>query len=316
MLLVNGRTSKSNQFERCMTVSSSDYPTTFWPCVDTHFKVLVHLVPGRNTVTLALEDDPSSATQLIVNYIPLLQNPPLHLCIFIARDSPCKFDVPPEKRGQDTLDVAVEKMRVAGYMWQAFCAEQMQRNGLGWRTFRLDEAWLPDTLSFQDGKRQRHTAQVHIVRSKYSVAEIRDPRRAQQNPNRNDNVPSLHAMFMEDIQRHSLFKHPCIVAGLILDTHWDGKLVLGHAALGGGSGEHSLGIFGSHSLHSWPRNLEEIPLCMMDNTPTDTRYVANDANESGEWWRALNIGMCHFIDMMIYFYLINHLFRYGSHGKK
>jgi hypothetical protein len=30
---------------------------------------------------------------------------------------------------------------------------------------------------------------------------------------------------------------------------------------------------------------------MMNNTPTDTRYVANDANESGSWWKALNIGM-------------------------
>ena len=237
--------------------------------------------------------------------MPLLQNPPLFLCIFIAQDSPGTFDVPPEKRHENTLPIAIEKLRMAGYLWQAFCAEQMYRNGMGRRTFRLDESWLPDTVSAQENNNNvtRQTAQVHVIRSKHTLKEIRDVRRAQQSPNRDDNVPSLFSLFLDDLAEHPRFgKQPCCVAGLILDAHWDTKkqTVLAHAALGGGGGNRSLGIFGSHLTHAWPRNIEELVPSMMNTTPTDTRYVANDANESGQWWRALNIGMGAMVRMFIH----------------
>ncbi|KAI9493023.1 putative peptidase family-domain-containing protein [Zychaea mexicana] len=306
-LLVNGRAGLRNaQFQAPITVACNDFPTTSWPCVNSHFKALVHLLPGPNTITLIFQQ--TAVIHLRIQYMPLLQNPPLFLCIFMAQDSPGTFDVPPEKRHENTLAVAVEKLRMAGYMWQAFCAEQMYRNGMGRRTFRLDESWLPDTVSTHE-QATRQTAQVHIIRSKHTLKEIRDIRRAQQSPNRDDSVPSLFSYFLDDLSNHPRFgKQPCVVAGLILDAHWDTskQTVLAHAALGGGGGNRSLGIFGSHLTHAWPRNIEEIVPCMMDTTPTDTRYVANDANESGQWWRALNIGMGAMLHEVGHAYTLSH----------
>lgn len=271
-----------------LTVICHEYPATRWPCFNSYFKALVHLVPGPNTIQFAYEE---GTLDFHVQYLPLLQNPPLFLCILLGSDSDGTFDVPPEKNGENTLEVAIEKLRMAGYMWQAFCGEQMHRNGLGRRTFRLDESWQRDPV---DGQ-MREIAQIHVIRSKrHTVREIRDVRRAQQSPERDDGVPSLFDLFLQELEDHPRFaKQSYIVAGLVLDSHWDTKkqVVLGHAALGGGaSDDRRLGIFGSHLLHAWPRHIHEIPSCMLNTTPTDTRYVANDANESGEWWRALNIG--------------------------
>jgi hypothetical protein len=302
--LLNGRAGpRTARKDGVITVVHNDFPQQQWPCVDSYFKALVHLVPGPNTFTVVYQ---SEQLHFHVNYVALLQNPPLSLVIFVGRDSPGTFDVPPQKNRQNSLDFAVEKLRMAGYMWQAFCAEQMHRNGMGRRTFRLDEAWLPDTVSSQDKGKMRQTAQVYIVRSKHTVAEIRDVRRAQQSKDRNDNLKNLFDFVLEGLEHTPPFNKPCHVAALLLDSHWDAKkqVVLGHAALGGGAGDTALGIFGSHLIHAWPCFIEEIAACMMNNTPTDTRYLCNDANESGHWWKALNIGMGAMVgDLYIYIYI-------------
>ncbi|CEP16567.1 hypothetical protein [Parasitella parasitica] len=307
-LLVNGRAGPRNgSFDTPIYVLCNDFPQTEWPCVDSYFKAMVHLVPGANTITFAVPRD-NETLHFHVNYLPLLQNPPLSLVIFVGSDSEATFDVPPEKRDQNTLDIAVQKLRVAGYMWQAFCAEQMHRNGMGRRAFRLDEGWLPDTISCQDSGVMRNTAKVHVIRSKYSVAEIRDIRRAQQSKDQDESVESLFGLFLDDLHGNPLFDKPCQVAGLVLDSHWDIKkqLTVGHAALGGGAGHTKLGIFGSHLLHAWPTCIEDIVPAFMNNTPTDTRYVANDANESGNWWRAANIGMGAMMHEVGHSYTLGH----------
>lgn len=268
---------------------------------------MVHLVAGPNTITFVFPQDSNVANNKTlhfhVNYVPLLQNPPLSLVIFVGSDSPATFDVPPQKQGQEMLSIAIEKLRMAGYMWQAFNAEQMHRNGFGRRTFRLEEAWLPDTVSCQDKHVMRNTAKVHVIRSKHTVAEIRDIRRAQQSEQHDEDFESLFDFFLNDIHENApFFDKPCTVAGLILDSHWDlaKKVTLGHTALGGGAGDTALGIFGSHLLHAWPTCIEDIVPAFMNNTKTDTRYVANDANESGEWWRACNIGMGAMVNGSLY----------------
>ncbi|KAF1803772.1 putative peptidase family-domain-containing protein, partial [Mucor lusitanicus] len=307
-LLVNGRAGPRNSsFDKPIYVVCNDFPQTEWPCVNSYFKAMVHLVPGPNTITFIFPQD-NESLHFHVNYLPLLQNPPLSLVIFIGSDSDATFDVPPEKKGQNTLDVAVEKLRTAGYMWQAFCAEQLHRNGMGRRTFRLEEAWLPDTVSCQDKGVMRNTAKVHVIRSKYTVAQIRDVRRAQQSDDQDESVESLFGLFLDDLRENPAFDMPCQVAGLILDSHWDvnKQLTVGHAALGGGAGHTRLGIFGSHLLHAWPTCIEDIVPAFMNNTTTDTRYVANDADESGNWWRACNIGMGAMMHEVGHSYTLSH----------
>ena len=50
------------------------------------------------------------------------------------------------------------------------------------RSFRIEEEWAQDTLSIHDETPTfRLTAKVHVVKSKYTTAELRDPNLAQQN---------------------------------------------------------------------------------------------------------------------------------------
>lgn len=172
----------------------------------------------------------------------------------------------------------------------------MRRNGFGSRCFRLDEQYEWDSLSYCDRHTgqpvKRNTAHVHVIRSSKTIKEIQDADIAQQNPKARDQG-ALFGIFLEALQQYGgPFDGPCWVAGLILDTKWDPKikLIRAHAALGGGSGTTQLGMCGSHTLWAWPRFIEEIPHHFMDETRNDTRYTANDLNECGTAWEALNIG--------------------------
>ncbi|CAG8553536.1 15288_t:CDS:2 [Funneliformis mosseae] len=312
VLLIYGRAGPRDvKFQSNITVEhhATNFPSTTWPVFNSHFKCLVHLDPGSNDIKLILDkqgiqfshDSEPLTTILQVNYIPLLQNPPLHLAILVAKDSKEVIDAPKEKEksGENKLESVIAKLRCAGYLWQAFTAEQMSRNEFGRRVFRLEEEWIEDTLSNQKpGLRQ--TAKVHIIRSSYTLEQILDPDIAQQNPNRNDDKKDLYSMFMDGLKEYGVpFNNQCYVAGLILDSHYenshDMKLVRGHAALGGGGGNLQLGIFGSHLTHAWPRHLEEVVDCFQDDTITDETRLSNDVGESGTWWKCCNVGIGAFL---------------------
>lgn len=305
-LLHGGAGPVDSQFDASIIVYHhiDSFPSQRWPVADGYFKALVHLQTGINNLRIEYEglNGEKATSKLTINYVPLLQNPPLHLALIVGSDSPETFDSPTYKREREGngLELAIKKLRMAGYMMAAFTDEQMNRNGFGHRTFRLHEEYDQDTLSNRDGRGLRSTAYIHVIRSSYTVAQIRDPNRAQQNPNGND-TGALYGIALDAINKHGFpFEdkgEEVMVAALFLDTHWDKKLnlVLGHAALGGGAGHIKLAIFGSHSLHAWPSCLEEIVPCFMDETRTDTNEVANDADQSGTSYEALNIGMGAFM---------------------
>ncbi|KAJ1983076.1 hypothetical protein H4R34_001498 [Dimargaris verticillata] len=301
VLLLYGRAGQPNtSFEDAVTVTSATFPTQVWPVVDSHFKCLVPLESGQNVLRFHFQ---GADMYFTVHYLPPLQSPPMRLVVMLAKDSPQVFDAPPNQQAQNlnTLSVAVKKLRCAAYLWQALTAEQMQRHGFGRRTFRLDETWLPDSLTNQSSD-QRNTAQVYIARARVTTAEMREPERAQQyNPppgtpkSTKDNMFALFAQALDDYG--APFDQPCYVVGLILDSHWDPQqsLIVAHAALGGGRGNRRQGVFGSHCTHAWPSCLEEVVPAFLDTTKTDESILANDAKECGEYWRAANIGMGAFL---------------------
>lgn len=184
--------------------------------------------------------------------MPPLASPPLQLVILLGKDSPGTFDAVPartEKEGNG-LETAIRKFRMAAYLWQAFTAEQMFRNKLGRRVFRMEEEWVTGTSNYRDRETgtMRSEAKIHIVRSSKTLAELRDPDLAQQNPTAKRSG-DLFGIASEAVRDY--FKpHPGqkqYVSVLLLDAHWDNqtKLITGHAALGGGGGEIQLAIFGS-----------------------------------------------------------------------
>ncbi|CAG8455103.1 13367_t:CDS:2 [Ambispora gerdemannii] len=307
ILLIYGRAGVIDFPANCsITVShhKNNFPSTCWPVYRTHFKCLVHLDPGQNDLIFTLNvpnfhyDRPLS-TPFKINYIPLLQNPPLHLAILLSKDSKLVIDAPLEKQKthEHELDSVKAKLRCAAYLWQAFTAEQMYRNGFGRRVFRLDEDWEQDTITNQNDS-LRQTAKIHLIRTNYTREELLDPERAQQYHPPPGTPPTkkkdLFVIFLEALAEYGKpFDNDCYVAGLILDTYYDPKmkLIRGHAALGGGAGHVRLGIFGSHTTHAWPRYLEEVVECFQNSTKTDERILANDNGESETWWKCCNIGI-------------------------
>ena len=215
-------------------------------------------------------------TEVSVTYVPLLENPPLHLVILAAKDSPLTVDCPPERRGMhDHLDATIAKMQLWAYMCQAFTAEQCRRNGLGRRPFALHEEVGPDTLDAIPAQSQRMRPVVHLVRSRHTLAEFRDPDVAQQNSHAKRSG-DLHgwateALLADDAPPFCKSPQGAYVAVLLLDAHWDPQrcLLLGHAALGAGgpvSSHPKIGVFGSHSCWSWPRTLQEVVPSFLDTT--------------------------------------------------
>lgn len=233
-----------------------------------------------------------------INLLPLANSPPLQLVILLGKDSPGTYDAVPERvqREGNGLDTAIRKYKMAAYLWQAFTAEQMYRNGFGRRCFRFEEEWQLGSLTGRDAGigQMRNEARIRIVRSEKTVAELRDLNRAQQNDKATDGG-DLFTIAKDAVQDH--FKpvqgQKHYVSVLLLDAHWDTAVqtITGHAALGGGAGDIQLGVFGSQALQSYPTSLEEVVPAFSDCTRTDTNFVANDCSESGSNWEAANIGI-------------------------
>jgi Putative peptidase family len=281
------------------------FPVTSWPVSDSHFKVLVHLNPGPNRLRFEFTSPKLSSSSAYahsswhsINYLPLINTPPLDLVILLAKDSPGTFDCVPESIQSEgnNLDMAIKKYRMAAYLWQAYTGEQMFRNSFSRRCFRLEEEWQTGTLSQRDftSGQIRNEAKVHIVRTEKTVAELRDLELAQQYG------PATRKNELFDIAKDAVnaYFRPYpeqkrYVSVLLLDSHWDveSQVITAHAALGSDGGNIKMAMFGSHNLHSYPSCLEEVASAFSDCTQTDTRYIANDCGDAGSSWEAANIGI-------------------------
>ncbi|KAK3291264.1 putative peptidase family-domain-containing protein [Chaetomium fimeti] len=313
-VLVSGRCNTKSaqaQNDSHVLVETSDgfdktlFPEQRWPMCHGHFKALLLLSPGLNKISITAEDAVRTET------------PPLHLAIMIAKDSPLLIDCPPVKFGglssaHSSLDAAIAKFRMSAYMWQALTAEDLRAQGLGRRSFRLEEEWSTDTLSQRS--QQTPTAgtvpKVHLIRTEKTVAELRDANLAQQNPQAR-RPDDLHTIFTNALLAHGgpfTTQNRPIVAGLILDSHYDAAgsaspttdsnnkpLILAHAALGSHDPRGlSLGMFGSHLTYAWPRFLDEVPACLLDRAaPGDT--VGNDNGQCNALWQACAVGQGAFL---------------------
>ena len=280
------------------------FPLISWPVSSSYFKALVYLSPGRNRLRIDFSSpklvnsnnsNSIHASYLTIHMLPNLSNPPLQLAILLGKDSPATFDALPShvENGSNGLDIAISKFRMAAGLWQAFTSENMNRNRLGRRVFRFEEEFIPGTSSSRDRElgTMRSEARVHVIRSHLTVAELRDTNIAQQNEATKSG--DLFSIAADAVQKHFHLApgQKQYVAVLILDSHWDGKLITGHAALGGSAGDTGLAVFGSHALHAYPSCLEEIVSAFSDCTITDTNHVANDCEESGSNWEAATIGI-------------------------
>jgi hypothetical protein len=305
-VLIRGRTVETETSHVLVNVKDalSEPVAQTWPATLGYFKALVMLSPGKNTIDVQsfCSNMPTENGQLILDYVPLLQLPPLHLAIMIAKDSPLQMDCPTWKSAftsaHSGLDAAVTKLRTTAYMWQAMTAEDMHSKGVGRRSFRLDEEWALDTTTAssmrtrRDRKKlMRSMARVHLVRSERTIAELHGDR-----TNGND----VHKYFGDALKTCGgvLDSSGCpIVAGLIFDTQFDPdrNRLHGFSDLGTHNPNGlSLGVFGSHLTYSWPRFFDEIPSCLTDTTPPG-ETVYNQDNECSTAWEACAISQGAFL---------------------
>ncbi|CAG8236090.1 unnamed protein product [Penicillium olsonii] len=284
-----------------------NFPSLGWPVTASHFKALVHLVPGPNRLRFDFVSPKLStgsahpaihSAWICINYLPLVNTPPLQLVVLLGKDSDGTYDAVPERaeREGNGLDMAIRKYRMAAYLWQAFTGEQMYRNNFGRRCFRFEEEWQSGSLSRRDltQAQMRNEAKIHVVRSEKTVAELRDLNIAQQN----DKAEKKDELF--NIAKQAVRNHfqpqpgqKQYVSVLLLDSHWNtqSQLVTGHAALGSADDDIKMAMFGSHCLQSYPSCLEEIVDAFTDCTRTDTNHVANDCGDAGSNWEAANLGI-------------------------
>lgn len=271
-----------------VTVASPFHPPQSFPVHSSgRFKALAPLNPGPNELTIIAGDE---SVPFHVAYEPQPANQPISLVIIAGRDSPLRYDdVQPTN-----LDGAVRRFRMAAYLWQAYTEHQMMKQGFGPRTFQFEEEVGEDTRTRAGG--QGRVPKITLVRSKYSMAEIRDTNRAQQNKSSGKpQGPDLFAIARNAVDEAPEFRDRgkgLQVAALILDStvdHNAGGLIVGHAALGA-CGDRPLAIFGSHTTFSWPSCIEEVVPAFMDQRPVDTRYVGIDC-EGKTYGMAANVGI-------------------------
>ncbi|ODV96982.1 hypothetical protein PACTADRAFT_15486 [Pachysolen tannophilus NRRL Y-2460] len=301
--------------------NQQSFPPQYYEVNDGYFKALIHVNPGENSLGVEvckgkfIDGVPSvekssysgESVLLDINYVPLLNNPPVHLCILVAKDSPLQFDSPSFKIKEEgnSLDLAIKKLRMGGRLMQAFTQQQMFTNGFGQRCFRFEEESMKSTISKieEQAKVVRSDIKIHILKSELTLKELRDPNLAQQNPN-GSNTGGLFGIAMNALKKYggpfsgaATSGRAAQAAVLFLDTHWDpnSNLILTHAALGGGDDDIKLAIFGSHGVWSWPANFEELTKCFTDTTEPSRKEVANDCNECSSSWECLNVTLGAFM---------------------
>ncbi|RCK64351.1 hypothetical protein Cantr_00261 [Candida viswanathii] len=293
------------------------FPPQHFEVNNGHFKAILHVSPGDSNKFKVEVLDNGSINQfgfveynggkphvvdhgeLVLIFYPLPQNKPVHLCIIRGRDSNNTYDMPHYRlqRGEaPTLENAIKKLKVAGRMMQAYTQDEMRSVGFSNRSFQFVEETVHDQTIFGykvNSPTPHQEVKVHVLTSPKSVAELRSPDLAQQNPNARDsgglfshaidlvrNTPEIY-----DKRNGTAVQCACIY----IDSTWQNNLILTHAALGGGGDDVKMAIFGSHGLHSFPQNFPLITPSFLDATHLTTREVANDANQCGTSWECLNI---------------------------
>ncbi|ODV66823.1 hypothetical protein HYPBUDRAFT_204480 [Hyphopichia burtonii NRRL Y-1933] len=292
-----------------------------------NFKALLHVYPGESNIFEVQVSDNGFINglgfpqyngnqhvvdqgQLALTYNPLPHNKPVHLCVILGKDSNGSYDMPSYRlqRGEvANLDTAIRKLKVAGRLMQAFTQDEMRAIGLSNRSFQFVEETVKHQGIFGynvESPTPHQEVKIHVIRSPKTVAELRNPNVAQQNPKGTDkgwlfshaiDLMKNHSPEIFDTYRKMGTAIQC--AFLYLDATFETrlKIILTHAALGGGTAEVKCAIFGSHGLHSWPINFPQVTPHFLDATHLSTNEVANDCNECGTSWECFNITLGAFM---------------------
>lgn len=247
-----------------------------WPVVPAtgHFKAFVLLPkPGAYAIHLQI------ATVSFVLNLRFAQLPTKYFVRFHYQkpyDSNQGFDAPTEVDSSD--NAAIDRIKLNALVLQTAFAELLQQAGGHRKTFALE---LGD-----DG-----LPVVHLLRSQYSTAHARamdddellmrlrqDVMQTETRPAVNRDSSNSYGDGDNDSSSQLCFKHVVILGGAHFDRHT--REIFGHKELADGN----LVVFGSCGLHTWPRALEELTACCLNNTRFLPQVFLRDCAGRGSYW--------------------------------
>lgn len=314
-VIVSGRTSVQRGIIQFINNANKVFPPLVFEINGGQFKALLHVSPGEannfdvsayNSGHIDWQGFASNLGNVVekgsltLHYNELPENKPIHFCVVLGKDSNGSYDMPRYKlqRGEvANLDTAIQRLKVAGRLMQAFTQDEFHRLGLSNRSFPFVEEIQNSQRVFgynMDSPTPHKEVKIHVLRSPKTVEELRNPDYAQQYEGAKDNG-FLFSHAIDLISESDLIKPyrergtsiQCAV--MYLDSTWNGNFITTHAALGGGSSEVAMAVFGSHGLHSYPLTFLQVGPSFVDETRLSIKEVANDSNQCSTSWECLNI---------------------------
>lgn len=316
-VLLKGQTTSARNGVVAISANNNEvFPPQYYEVNNGCFRAIAHVAPGTNNLAIQIltnagldgngkvvgQPQVADSTSVKITYNELPNNKPIHFCVVVGSDSNGAYDMPHFKtaRGEvANLDTAVQRLKVAARMMQAYTQEEMRMTGFSNRCFRFIEELTHDMRNFGYSgqcKIPHNEVKIHVLRSPQTTAELRDLNYAQQYQGAKDNG-HLFSHAIDLIEKSDFYQPyrakntPIQAACMYLDGHWDKKhqVIVAHAALGGGTGSTKMAVFGSHGLHSYPIDWTHVTPAFLDETELSKNEVANDCNECGTSWECLNI---------------------------
>lgn len=219
--------------------------------VNGRFKALVPLKAGSNIIQLSTRTEEASIT---LTYKRQTNPYYVRLVWMTDKSGNTTFAAPTDDVPQDYE----ARLRTAAQLMQTFTAERMHDLGFGRKTFRLERD--------SDGQIVVHT--LKAPESAEFYYDLGDSNRWWGNVARwlNANHPD---QFAKNI----------VLAAYTRKDQQTGQMK-GHTALGGGN----LGLFGSASVFSWPRNISTAMDVFNDDTAVDGTQVHDDSAGRSTYW--------------------------------
>lgn len=225
-------------------------------CSVTHegcFKALVPLTPGVNRLTLKAGGTDGSVEFEII-YKPQT-NPYYVRVIWMTDDSGAtEFAAPTEDTPQDYE----ARLRTAALLMQSFTAERMREAGYGGRTFRLERDDAGEVIVHTWAGDKPKEDYYAMGDSGYWWNAVR--------------------MWVDRTHPDPMAKNIVLAAYTRKDPE-TGR-VQGHTALGGAN----LGLFGSASVFSWPRDIASAAEVFEDGSRFDASRVNDDSAGRSSIW--------------------------------
>ncbi|CAG5127577.1 unnamed protein product, partial [Candidula unifasciata] len=266
---------EGNHVDGSLQVSLSSEPkgVISWPVIDGHFKVLVRLQPGENTVKLQFNQE--SLSLRLVYEIPGFSHivRPVYL---VCADDDGYF------QGPENIDCsptsAIKRISFGAEIIQSLTAEKMKEHGFGRSTFQLDMD--SDNLPV-----------CHVFKSKLRLEEAYSM------------TGYLWSYFGKELITSPLFPHKsrskfyCFMSFTryhlpkdedLPKTHSDIlRHTKGHTALGGGG----LALFGTGNLHTWAESLATFNSCLTNRTRMDRKRFMDDSAYREYYWANYATGL-------------------------